>query len=250
MSGLWSDVMEISRKNKPREVLFDAHKSVVAPKAVSSESEQQPNESRRLWSKVTAAIKAKDLDRATEAKSQIEDQQREQAREREARGESFVPKYFKPTGKNGEWRAAFRCVFFPSFAPFPSLIESPLPPQSPLRRQGGPNEGRPRLYLRLRPRTPRRCRVSLSLWNRHRYGLSPSRAARNGERHSARTSRCDLLSADLSRVLRLLILCFIPSRLRTLLPPIPLPTSLAHPLVLLPLFSLPLSVFVHTRIHS
>jgi hypothetical protein len=111
--------MEIHRKGKGREVLFDAHKSTVAPKAVSPEEQQQPNESRRLWSRVTAAIKAKDLDGATEAKSAIEEMQREQAREREAKGEAFAPKYFKPTGKNGEWRAAFMYVSFPSPSPLP-----------------------------------------------------------------------------------------------------------------------------------
>ncbi|GAA5859525.1 hypothetical protein JCM8547_006863 [Rhodosporidiobolus lusitaniae] len=107
VSGFWSDTMELTRKGKSKEVLFDAHKASVMHKSVSPEEQQQPNESRRLWSKVTAAIKAKDLDAATDAKGAIEDAQREQAKEREARGETFVPRYFKPTGKNGEWRPTF-----------------------------------------------------------------------------------------------------------------------------------------------
>ncbi|GAA6031609.1 hypothetical protein JCM8097_006547 [Rhodosporidiobolus ruineniae] len=107
VAGYWSDTMELTRKGKGKEVLFDAHSAKVMPKSVSPEDQQQPFESRRLWSKVTAAIKAKDLDAATEAKTQIEDQQREAAREREAKGETFQPRFFKPTGKNGEWRPAF-----------------------------------------------------------------------------------------------------------------------------------------------
>lgn len=79
-------------------------------KSVSPEHQQAPNESRRLWTKVTAAIKAKDLDAATDAKTEIEDAQREAAREREAKGEQWAPRFFKPTGKGGEWRPAFRCV--------------------------------------------------------------------------------------------------------------------------------------------
>jgi len=86
--------------------LFDAHNTSVTEKSVTPESQQQPNESRRLWSKVTQAIKANDIDAATEAKTEIEDAQRENARLREEKGEKFVSKYFKFSEK-GEWRPAF-----------------------------------------------------------------------------------------------------------------------------------------------
>ncbi|BGP18494.1 hypothetical protein JCM10213_001190 [Rhodosporidiobolus nylandii] len=105
--GYWSDVLEIQRKGKGKEVLFDAHSATVVTKSVSPEEQQQPFESRRLWSGVTAAIKANDLDAATNAKTAIEDAQREAAKQREANGETFAPKWFKPTGKGGEWRPAF-----------------------------------------------------------------------------------------------------------------------------------------------
>ncbi|CEQ42372.1 SPOSA6832_04190, partial [Sporobolomyces salmonicolor] len=107
ISGHWSDVMEISRKgSKGKEVLFNAHDAHVTQKSVAPEDQQLPNESRRLWSKVTSAIKAKDLDAATEAKTAIEDAQREAAREREEKGETFQPKFFKLSDK-GEWRPNF-----------------------------------------------------------------------------------------------------------------------------------------------
>ncbi|GAA5899702.1 hypothetical protein JCM8208_004539 [Rhodotorula glutinis] len=108
ISGHWNELMEIQRKGgKGKEVLFDATKADVVQKSVSPEHQQAANESRRLWTKVTAAIKAKDLDAATDAKTEIEDAQREAAREREARGEQWQPRFFKPTGKGGEWRPAF-----------------------------------------------------------------------------------------------------------------------------------------------
>lgn len=47
--------------------LFDAHESTTTPKQVAPESEQEPNESRRLWHDLTEAIKSKDMEGATEA---------------------------------------------------------------------------------------------------------------------------------------------------------------------------------------
>ena len=44
---------------------------------------------RSLWSKLTAAIQAKDMDRATEAKTAVEESQRELRRQRE---ESHEPR--------------------------------------------------------------------------------------------------------------------------------------------------------------
>lgn len=109
LSGHWHDMMELQRKGtKGRETLFDASTARVVQKAVSPEDQQAPNESRRLWTKVTAAIKAKDLEAATDAKSAIEEAQREAARQRDASGETFKPRFFKPTGKNGEWRPDFK----------------------------------------------------------------------------------------------------------------------------------------------
>lgn len=98
----------MTSQTKGRETLFDASTARVVQKAVSPEDQQAPNESRRLWTKVTAAIKAKDLDAATDAKSAIEEAQREAARQRDASGETFKPRFFKPTGKNGEWRPDFK----------------------------------------------------------------------------------------------------------------------------------------------
>ncbi|CAG8569795.1 9838_t:CDS:2, partial [Ambispora gerdemannii] len=58
------------------------------------EEEQEENESRRLWSKVTSALIARNLDLATEEKTLIEDSQRNEAKSREAEGIDWRPRYF------------------------------------------------------------------------------------------------------------------------------------------------------------
>ncbi|KAI8462037.1 hypothetical protein BY996DRAFT_6493185 [Phakopsora pachyrhizi] len=80
---------------KWNELMFDASKAQVTQKTVLPESEQDWNKSRRLWSRFTRAIKKKDLDLATEAKTAIEDFQRDQARERVEKEELWEQVFFK-----------------------------------------------------------------------------------------------------------------------------------------------------------
>jgi len=86
VSGKWSDRFVIKR-NKKDDVVFDSAASHVTQKSVSAENDQEEFESRRLWSKVTQAIKRKDLDAATESKSVIEEHQRAGASARTERRE-------------------------------------------------------------------------------------------------------------------------------------------------------------------
>lgn len=95
------------------------------------ESEQEWNESRRLWSGVTAAIKKKDLDAATDAKTAIEDAQRESARQREEKNEKFDPKYF--VLEDDEWRPKIRCAN--STAPAPDTSTDALHARLPKDRK-------------------------------------------------------------------------------------------------------------------
>ncbi|KAI0327257.1 Oxysterol-binding protein [Cubamyces sp. BRFM 1775] len=109
ISGKWSAVMEyknskvILLREGEKRVLFDATKDGqnIAPKWVAPEEEQETNESRRLWSRLTKAIIAKDMDAATEAKTAVEETQREQRRHMEERGEVHVPRFFQERG--GRW---------------------------------------------------------------------------------------------------------------------------------------------------
>jgi len=80
ISGKWSEVMEFkTAKTSEKRTLFDVpkHGSNVAPKWVAPDDEQEPYESRRLWRELTRAIIARDMDAATEAKTSVENAQRE-----------------------------------------------------------------------------------------------------------------------------------------------------------------------------
>jgi len=73
----------------------------ISPKWVAPEDEQEPNESRRLWSRLTQAIQDKDMEAATDAKSAVEDTQREMSRKREDAGEAHQPRFFHL--RDGRW---------------------------------------------------------------------------------------------------------------------------------------------------
>jgi len=108
ISGKWSTVMDLKNtKTGKRRVLFDAIKDGgnVAPMWVADESEQEENESRRLWSKLTAAINHKDMDAATEAKSAVEDAQRDSRKKMEETGQQHIPRFFQLV--NGRWEPKF-----------------------------------------------------------------------------------------------------------------------------------------------
>lgn len=53
----------------------------------------------RLWSKVTEGIKEKNLDKATESKTAIEDAQRQRVKEREEKNATWQPKFFVQSGE-------------------------------------------------------------------------------------------------------------------------------------------------------
>lgn len=98
ISGKWDQEMIIKNvKTGKRSVLFDATNSTYTQPIVRPEYEQEERESRRLWSKVIDAIIRNDQDTATEAKSVIEDLQREEQKIRDAKGEKWVPRFFKRT---------------------------------------------------------------------------------------------------------------------------------------------------------
>lgn len=73
----------------------------VAPKIIPPEDKQLPNESLALWSGVTKNILAKQYSQATTVKIEIEEAQREKARERERTGEKFTPVFFEHVTGNG-----------------------------------------------------------------------------------------------------------------------------------------------------
>ncbi|CCJ29147.1 unnamed protein product [Pneumocystis jirovecii] len=98
ISGKWDEEMLIKNvKTGESSVLFDATNSAYTSPIVRPECEQEDRESRRLWSKVTNAIIKNDQDTATEAKSSIEDIQREEQKLRDATGKKWIPRFFEKT---------------------------------------------------------------------------------------------------------------------------------------------------------
>lgn len=65
--------------------------------------QQLPHESLQLWGEVTKAILSKQYSRATTVKQELEEAQREKAREREKKGETWTPVFFEQaTDKAGK----------------------------------------------------------------------------------------------------------------------------------------------------
>lgn len=98
ITGHWDGLMEFKDKGGKKQTLFDATRAQVRPKTVLPEDQQEANESRRQWADLTAAIKASDMDAATEAKAKVEDGQREMARRRESSGQTHQQRFFQPVG--------------------------------------------------------------------------------------------------------------------------------------------------------
>jgi hypothetical protein len=80
-------------------VLFDAKTAKISPKIIATEDQQEPNESRRLWSKLTGALRVNNQDLATLEKCKVEDAQRASTKEREERGLPHIPRYFESDGR-------------------------------------------------------------------------------------------------------------------------------------------------------
>jgi len=90
-------------RTSQKRVLFDAVKDGhnIFPKWVPPIEEQEPYESRRLWSHLTEAILLKDMEQATVAKTAVEDAQRDLRKKRDESGEIHAPRFFEIV--NGRW---------------------------------------------------------------------------------------------------------------------------------------------------
>ncbi|KAG0226295.1 hypothetical protein BGW41_004226 [Actinomortierella wolfii] len=98
ISGKWSDEIHFTKKGGKKETVFNAHTAKIHPKIVAPEEEQDPNESRRLWSKLTAAMLQRNMDLATEEKTKVEDEQRALRRDRAEHGIPHQLRFFQCIG--------------------------------------------------------------------------------------------------------------------------------------------------------
>lgn len=83
---------------KRAEVFVDVNKMPIFKKRVQPISEQTENESRRVWVDVTAGLRFNDIDKATNAKSKLEQKQRDEAKQRKETGTEWETRHFKPVG--------------------------------------------------------------------------------------------------------------------------------------------------------
>jgi hypothetical protein len=94
-----------------KRTLFDVqkHGSAFAPRWVAPEDEQEPYESRRLWSDLTRALLAKDMDAATAAKGAVENAQRELR----AAGAKHATRFFE--FRDNRWVPRIQCAALPPY---------------------------------------------------------------------------------------------------------------------------------------
>ncbi|TVY35648.1 Oxysterol-binding protein-like protein [Lachnellula subtilissima] len=105
IQGNWKEKVYFSlgAKLENQVLLIDLMPLAVAPKLLPPKDAQLPNESVKFWSGVTEAIHTKQFSHATTLKQELEERQREKAKEREAKGIPWKPRFFTgavtPLGK-------------------------------------------------------------------------------------------------------------------------------------------------------
>jgi hypothetical protein len=100
LSGKWNSVIKIKRRkvlgsSKDEEEFFNARTCKIIPKNVPPLEAQLPNESRKLWVNLTAAILENNVTAAAEEKNKVETTQRELRKVREDNNETHTPVLFK-----------------------------------------------------------------------------------------------------------------------------------------------------------
>ncbi|XP_058753170.1 oxysterol-binding protein-related protein 4C-like isoform X2 [Vicia villosa] len=97
IDGHWDRIVKLKdRKNGQVRVIYDATEVISGLKApiLIDEKCVWPTESVNVWSELSQAIMTKDWEKAREAKQVVEERQRELVRERESKGENWIPKHF------------------------------------------------------------------------------------------------------------------------------------------------------------
>ncbi|XP_077125081.1 oxysterol-binding protein-related protein 10 isoform X2 [Ranitomeya variabilis] len=96
--GEWNGALEFTYNSGETKVI-DTTKLSVIRKKIRPLAKQGPTESRRIWENVTNALKADNVDAASEHKHQLEEKQRAEARQRASANAPWKPKYFIKEGE-------------------------------------------------------------------------------------------------------------------------------------------------------
>ncbi|XP_026461869.1 oxysterol-binding protein-related protein 9 isoform X2 [Ctenocephalides felis] len=99
INGEWNARMEAKWSDGRTETFFDVNNVTVIKKIVRPIAQQDQNESRYIWKEVTAGLTLNDIDRATTAKSTIEQKQRDLVQQRKDENEEWQTKMFRKHGE-------------------------------------------------------------------------------------------------------------------------------------------------------
>ncbi|WWD21789.1 hypothetical protein CI109_106277 [Kwoniella shandongensis] len=103
IEGNWMKQIRYRYKgSKEWKTLLDLDLLALIPKDVRPLSQQDEQESRRLWDPVTQQLLSKNWGEATKHKQIIEQKQRDRAAERKAKGEEHQSRYFEPNYESGK----------------------------------------------------------------------------------------------------------------------------------------------------
>uniref|UniRef100_A0A8D9EII1 Oxysterol-binding protein n=1 Tax=Cacopsylla melanoneura TaxID=428564 RepID=A0A8D9EII1_9HEMI len=94
VQGEWNGAMEAKWADGRSELFIDVTKLPISKKIVRKIDEQDETESRAVWKNVTLGLKYNDIDHATNAKSEVEQRQREGAAERLKNNLEWTTQYF------------------------------------------------------------------------------------------------------------------------------------------------------------
>ncbi|XP_072009673.1 oxysterol-binding protein-related protein 10 isoform X3 [Engystomops pustulosus] len=96
--GEWNGTLEFTY-NSGETKIVDTTKLSVFSKRIRPLEKQGPTESRRIWENVTNALKADNIEAASEHKHLLEERQRAEARQRASTNTPWKPKYFMKEGE-------------------------------------------------------------------------------------------------------------------------------------------------------
>eukprot|EP00741_Cyanophora_paradoxa_P022489 tig00021464_g21715.t1 len=96
LEGYWDNQISLTNcRTKAQELFFDANAEPRDKLHLPVEEEQGEYEARKLWRKVTAALKAKDMDKAQVEKNILDEKQRSRRKELEDKRQEWVPELFR-----------------------------------------------------------------------------------------------------------------------------------------------------------
>lgn len=95
IEGQWISKTFLTRISKPKELFYNANAVPAVPAQVAPDETASPLESRRLWRKVSEALKMRDYSAASAEKALIENAQRTERKGRAENGIGWTPAWFR-----------------------------------------------------------------------------------------------------------------------------------------------------------